>query len=53
MYVTMAASAKKDDFQTNIGFLGHNVTNGTIITIERSMQFTAKFSDKILNKTQL
>lgn len=40
-------------FQTRIRFLGHHITQGTIVPIKRSLEFTTKFPDKILNKTQL
>ncbi|MBN8157025.1 hypothetical protein J0J30_23810, partial [Vibrio vulnificus] len=34
-------------------FLGHFLHLGTIIPIERSLEFAKKFLDKILDKTQL
>lgn len=40
-------------FQTTIRFLGHNIHNGTIIPINRSMEFASKFPDEIKDKTQL
>ncbi|KAL4187415.1 hypothetical protein AMTRI_Chr09g18880 [Amborella trichopoda] len=40
-------------FQTKIRFLGHNITQGTIIPIDRSIQFADKFSDTILDKKEL
>ncbi|XP_028116482.1 uncharacterized protein LOC114314226 [Camellia sinensis] len=40
-------------FQTTVRFLGHNIHNGTIIPINRSMEFASKFPDEIKDKTQL
>ena len=40
-------------FQTKIGFLGHNIHQGTIIPINRSIEFANKFLNQILDKTQL
>ena len=40
-------------FQTKIRFLGHYISQGTIIQIERSLEFGNKFPNKILDKTQL
>ena len=40
-------------FQTKIKFLGHEISNGEIIPINRSIDFADKFPDEILDKTQL
>jgi hypothetical protein len=40
-------------FQTCVCFLGHHISQETITPIERSLTFASKFSDKILDKTQL
>ncbi|KAI0511012.1 hypothetical protein KFK09_011630 [Dendrobium nobile] len=40
-------------FQTTIRFLGHTITNDTIVPIQRSIEFADKFPDKILDKKQL
>ena len=40
-------------FQTRIRFLGHNIHQGTIIPIDRSIEFDNKFPNQILDKTQL
>ena len=40
-------------FQTTVRFLGHNIHNGTIIPIYRSVEFTSKFIDEIKDKTQI
>ena len=40
-------------FQTKIWFLGHNIHQGTIIPIDRSIEFANKFPNQILDKTQL
>ena len=40
-------------FQTRVRFLGHCISQGTITPIERSLEFTNKFSDRITDKTQL
>ncbi len=37
-------------FQTRVRFLGHYITQGTITSIERSLEFPNKFPDKILTK---
>ncbi|KAK2979079.1 hypothetical protein RJ640_026029 [Escallonia rubra] len=34
-------------------FLGHNIEKGSIIPIDRSVEFASKFSDEIKGKTQL
>jgi len=40
-------------FQTRVRFLGHYICQGTVTPIERSLNFTNKFPDKITDKTQL
>lgn len=40
-------------FQTNIQFLGYNIHQSKISPISRVIQFTDKFPDEILEKTQL
>jgi hypothetical protein len=40
-------------FQTKIRFLGHDIYQGTLRPIQRSLDFTNKFPDEILDKTQL
>ena len=40
-------------FQTIIRYLGHNIHNGTIIPIDKSIEFAFKFPDEIKDKTQL
>jgi len=40
-------------FQTKIRFLGHNIHQGTIIPIHRAIEFDDKFSNQIIDKTQL
>uniref|UniRef100_A0A6N2LKD6 Reverse transcriptase domain-containing protein n=1 Tax=Salix viminalis TaxID=40686 RepID=A0A6N2LKD6_SALVM len=40
-------------FQTRVRFLGHYISQGTITPIERSLEFTSKFPDRITDKTQL
>jgi len=40
-------------FQTRIRFLGPNIYQGTIIPIDRSIEFSSKFPNQILDKTQL
>ncbi len=37
-------------FQTKVRFLRHYITRGTIIPIERSIQFVDEFPDQILDK---
>ncbi|KAL4184310.1 hypothetical protein AMTRI_Chr10g224930 [Amborella trichopoda] len=50
----LVVSAKKINIcQTKIRFLGHHIHHGTIIPIERSIQFADKFLDIILDKTKL
>ena len=40
-------------FQTKIHFLGHNIFQGTIVPINRAIQFADKFPNQIIDKTQL
>ena len=40
-------------FQTRVRFLGHYICQGTIVPIERFLEFANRFLDKILDKTQL
>jgi len=40
-------------FQTRVRFLGHYICQGTVTPIERSLNFTNKFPNKITDKTQL
>ena len=47
------SKSKINLFQTRIRFLGHNIYQGTIIPIERSIEFASKFPNQILDKTQL
>ena len=47
------SASKMKLFQTTVRFLGHNVHNGTIIPINRSMDFASKFPDEIKDKTQI
>ena len=49
----MISAPKMKLFQTTVRFLGHNIHNGTIIPINRSVEFTSKFIDEIKDKTQL
>ena len=37
-------------FQTKIKFLGHEISNGEIISINRSIDFVDKFPDQLLAK---
>jgi hypothetical protein len=39
-------------FQIHVHFLSHNIFQGTITPIERSLTFASKFLNKILDKTQ-
>ncbi|XP_068636030.1 uncharacterized protein [Aristolochia californica] len=34
-------------------FLGHNIYKGKIVPIDRSIEFASKFSDELMEKTQL
>lgn len=34
-------------FQTTVRFLGHNISRGIIIPIERSIEFASKFPNEI------
>ena len=47
------SKAKMSLFQTSIRFLGHNIEQGKIIPINRSIEFASKIPDKITDKTQL
>ncbi|XP_028059089.1 uncharacterized protein LOC114262873 [Camellia sinensis] len=49
----VVSAPKMKLFQTQVRFLGHNIHNGTIIPIDRSMEFASKFPDEIKDKTQL
>ena len=50
----LVISAKKISlFQTKIRFLGHNIYQGTITPISRSIEFADKFPDELREKTQL
>ena len=40
-------------FQTNIRFLGHNISQGSIEPIQRVLEFAKKFPDVITDKKQL
>lgn len=40
-------------FQTEVRFLGHNIIQGTIKPINRSLEFSNKFPDEIKDKRQL
>ena len=40
-------------FQTKFRFVGHDIFNGTIKPIQRSIEFADKFSDEIKDKSQL
>ena len=40
-------------FQTKIRFLGHNIYQGTITAISRSIKFANKFPDELREKSQL
>ncbi|CAJ2679619.1 unnamed protein product [Trifolium pratense] len=47
------SATKMKIFQTKVRFLGHMIDQGTIIPIERSIEFASKFPDIMLDKTQL
>lgn len=50
----LVVSARKTKlFQTIVRFLGHNIELGTIIPIDRAIEFADKFPDEIKDKTQL
>ncbi|CAN4103735.1 unnamed protein product [Withania somnifera] len=50
----LVVSAKKINlFQTSIRFLGHDLYQGTYKPIGRAIEFSSKFPDSILEKTQL
>ncbi|CAK8530641.1 unnamed protein product [Lathyrus sativus] len=40
-------------FQTKVRFLGHEIDQGTIIPIQRSIEFASKFPNIITDKKQL
>ena len=40
-------------FQITVIFLGHNINQGKIIPIDRSIEFSSKFPDEIRDKIQL
>jgi len=40
-------------FQTDVRFLGHNICQGKITPIQRSIDFASKFPDVITDRTQL
>ena len=44
---------KMEIFQTSIKFLGHTIQNGKIALQSHAMEIADKFSDVILDKTQL
>ena len=47
------SATKMKIFQTKIRFLGHEIFQGKIIPIQRSIEFASKFPDHITEKTQL
>jgi len=47
------SKSKINLFQTRIRFLGHHIYQGTIIPIDRSIEFANEFRNQILDKTQL
>ncbi|XP_028104274.1 uncharacterized protein LOC114303333 [Camellia sinensis] len=47
------SAPKMQLFQTTVRYLGHNISNGSIIPINRSIKFASKFPDEIKDKTQL
>ena len=50
----LVVSAKKIKlFQTTVRFLGFNINQSQISPIDRVIQFADKFSDQILDKSQL
>ena len=40
-------------FQTKVRFLGYNINQGKIFSIDRRIEFASKFYDEIWDKTQL
>lgn len=44
---------KLEMFQTKIKFLGHIISNGTLVLQQQAVEFANKFPYKILGKTQL
>ncbi|HEX8017342.1 MAG TPA: reverse transcriptase family protein [Flavobacterium sp.] len=49
----VVSAPKMKLFQKKIRFLGHNIFNGTIIPIDRCIEFASKFSDEIKDINQL
>ena len=50
----VVSATKMKLFQTKVRFLGHSIHNGTIIPVDRSIEFASKFPDEIREKkTQL
>jgi hypothetical protein len=47
------SAPKMKIFQTKVRFLGHEIDQGTIVPISRSIEFASKFPDVITDKTQL
>ena len=47
------SKSKMSLFQTNVRFLGHNICQGKITPIQRSIDFASKFPDVITDRTQL
>ena len=52
-YGLVVSAKKMQIFQTKNRFLGHNIYQGTITPISRSIEFANKFPDEIKEKTQL
>jgi hypothetical protein len=49
----VVSAPKMKLFQTKVRFLGHNIHQGKIIPIDRSIEFASKFPDELKEKTQL
>ena len=49
----VVAAKKIKLFQTNVHFLGYDISKGQIRLIDRAIQFADKFSDVIIDKIQL
>ncbi|XP_058183933.1 uncharacterized protein LOC131301588 [Rhododendron vialii] len=49
----VVSAPKMKLFQTKVRFLGHNIHQGKIIPIDRSIEFASKFPDEIRDKNQL
>lgn len=47
------SKSKLNLFQTSIRFLGHNIYQGTIVPIQRSIDYADNFPDEIIDKKQL